>query len=945
VTTLTGTPNAAAVNPWVSSNTSIASVTNAGVVSGIAAGTVSITYTNINGCSQNLSFIVNALPVINGTLSVCTGSAVTLSGSTPANPVAPWLSSSLSVATVSSLGIVTGVSAGTASITYTDLNGCRQTASVTVKPLPAAPTASNSGPICAGGSLTLTASNISGAAYNWSGPNGFTAGIQNPTIINAGTVASGTYSVTATVNGCTGNASITTAVVNIAVTTPLASNNGPVCTGATVSLSTPLVAGATYAWSGPNGFSAASRTPSLVATSSGTYSVIVTASNGCYSSPGTTNVVVNALPSVSITVNGNTVFCQGDSATLTATAASSYSWSSGNITRSIIVKTAGIRSVTITDANGCSNTSQPISITVNPVPLLVVSTISPTCAPATTDITTASVTAGSTAGTILSYWKDTTALVVLVNPSAISNSGTYYIKSLTSAGCSTVKPVKVVINPQPVLVITNPATVCTPDSINLTLAGVTLGSSNGTLLSYWQDSLASTMLSKPASVRTSGTYYIRSVLITTGCSIIKPVSVTINQSPVVVINDPAAVCQPSAIDLTVPLVTQGSDTSLVFSYWVDSANTVALLTPASVKSSSRYFIRGTANNRCSTSKPVNVIVNLLPVGDLVRPSPTYICEGSYRLITTKGNAASYQWYLNGQPINGAVADTFAATQQGIYSVTLISKEGCRTDAGTSAQLSILLNPALRFTVNKRCALDLLSFTNLTDTSSSGNISWAWDFGDGTTATGFSTTHRFMNGGSFPVTLTATNSSCPSFNQTLTTQYGIQFPVPGIRYDTVYAVAGKDIIVNARQIGNKYQWLPTTGLRNAGFSSAVVNISSNTDYTITITTLPGCVTTDSVYVKVITDGEIFVAGGFTPNGDGNNDKAFPLLKGVRRLVYFKIFNRWGNLVFQTNDETPQNGWDGNYNGKPQPVGAYTWIAEAVDGNGQIIRRSGTLSLIR
>src|SRR5208283_3915541 len=80
---------------------------------------------------------------------------------------------------------------------------------------PAAPTAGNNGPILAGATLNLTASTVSGATYSWTGPNGFTSTSQNPSIVNATTSASGTYSVTATVGGCTSTAGTTAVVVNL----------------------------------------------------------------------------------------------------------------------------------------------------------------------------------------------------------------------------------------------------------------------------------------------------------------------------------------------------------------------------------------------------------------------------------------------------------------------------------------------------------------------------------------------------------------------------------------------------------------------------------------------------------------------------------------------------------------------------------------------------------
>src|SRR5207249_2333418 len=139
---------------------------------------------------------------------------------------------------------------------------------------------------------------VAGATYSWTGPNGFTSGLQNPSITNATTAATGTYNVTVTVNGCTSAAGSTTATVNAIPATPKESNNGPICAGSTLTLSTPLVAGATYSWTGPNGFTSALQNPSItnaITAATGTYSVTVTVS-GCTSAAGSTTATVNAIP-------------------------------------------------------------------------------------------------------------------------------------------------------------------------------------------------------------------------------------------------------------------------------------------------------------------------------------------------------------------------------------------------------------------------------------------------------------------------------------------------------------------------------------------------------------------------------------------------------------------------------------------------------------------------
>jgi gliding motility-associated-like protein len=115
--------------------------------------------------------------------------------------------------------------------------------------------------------------------------------------------------------------------------------------------------------------------------------------------------------------------------------------------------------------------------------------------------------------------------------------------------------------------------------------------------------------------------------------------------------------------------------------------------------------------------------------------------------------------------------------------------------------------------------------------------------------------------------------------------------------------------------------------------------------VRITTVAGCVTTDTVTVKVTLLGEIYVPQAFSPNGDGQNDRLYPNLVAIVKLNYFRIFNRWGNLVFQSADPTPANGWDGKLGGIAQAPGTFTWVAEGVDGAGNIIRRSGSTVLIK
>src|SRR4029079_11278454 len=135
---------------------------------------------------------------------------------------------------------------------------------VVVNATPATPTATNGGPYCEGATIQLNTPTVSGATYAWTGPNGFTSSLQNPTRASATTADAGTYSVTVTVSGCTSAAGTTNVVVNATPATRTASNGGPYCEGGTISLSTPTVSGATYAWTGPNGFTSVLQNPTRV---------------------------------------------------------------------------------------------------------------------------------------------------------------------------------------------------------------------------------------------------------------------------------------------------------------------------------------------------------------------------------------------------------------------------------------------------------------------------------------------------------------------------------------------------------------------------------------------------------------------------------------------------------------------------------------------------------
>jgi gliding motility-associated-like protein len=179
--------------------------------------------------------------------------------------------------------------------------------------------------------------------------------------------------------------------------------------------------------------------------------------------------------------------------------------------------------------------------------------------------------------------------------------------------------------------------------------------------------------------------------------------------------------------------------------------------------------------------------------------------------------------------------------------------------------------------------------------------------------------------------------------TLKKQVVINPAIPGIRYAPVRVVKNKPATIEARNIGQQYSWQPPGGLSNPLLRNPVVTTSDDQQYTIRIVSAGGCISVDTVLVQAFTKADVFVPKAFTPNSNNNNDLLRPLLVNIPEILYFRVYNRWGQIVFQTT--TPGDGWNGIYKNSPQPMETYTWVFEGRDADGNIIKTNGKTLLIR
>lgn len=386
--------------------------------------TITPTAGTCTGTPQTLTVTVNPLPVVTANSNplsgtVCSGSSITLTGAGATSYT--WNNSVTDgVAFVPS-------SAGPYIVTGTDVNGCVNTATltVTINPLP---TVSAGSPIvCAGNSTTLTGAGAS--TYTWN--NGVTDGVS---FVPS---ASGSYIVTGTdVNGCSNTATVTVTVYSL----PTVSANSPsVCAGNSVTLTG--TGASTYTWD--NGVTdGVSFVPSV----SGSYIVTGTGVNGC-SNTATVTVTVYSLPNVAAISNPiSATVCSGSSITLTGTGASTYSWDNGVVDGiSFIPVNSTVYTVTGTDVNGCINAAT-INVTVTANSQVVASSSANGTVCEGTAVTLNGNNSANYTWLPAAGLSSTTGASVTANPTAT----TTYTVTGTIAGCiSTTDIVTVSVNPLP----------------------------------------------------------------------------------------------------------------------------------------------------------------------------------------------------------------------------------------------------------------------------------------------------------------------------------------------------------------------------------------------------------------------------------------------------------------------------------------------------------------
>ncbi len=348
-----------------------------------------------------------------------------------------------------------------------------------------------------------------------------------------------------------------------------------------------------------------------------------------------------------------------------------------------------------------------------------------------------------------------------------------------------------------------------------------------------------------------------------------------------------------------------------------------------------YTATLTSSNGCDSVATLNFTVNLTPPLPAVT-SPIAYCqyEATAPLVANATiPGAHLLWYTNATGGTGAAATpTPSSATAGTFSYYVSQVDGpCE---GPRALITITINSKPDLGPDKPLKIcygqsaDLSSLYNVTGYTSN------WTYNEQPIADSTAVTTE----GSYQ--LIAVNSfGCAD---TALVNLDIQAPVianagndANIEYNFPYQLSGSG--------GGSYQWSPPGLLNNAFIANPTTVLTDSATFVLMVSDEIGCFDLDTVKLKVLNGPTFYVPTAFTPNGDGVNDYFKPTPVGIAKLEFFRVFNRYGELVFETSEIG--KGWDGIYKGVKQPSANFVWSLKGVDRKGETKIMKGNAILIR
>jgi gliding motility-associated-like protein len=933
-----------------------------------APGTYTVTVTGGNGCTgtasqtitQNVTAPVAAINSLTTTILTCTTPTITMTAT--GGGTYSWSNGTAIVGTNASLNVTTP---GTYTVTVTAANGCTATASQVITQNNTAPLLTITPPsssvlTCTTTSISLTANGV--GTISWTNPTKI-----NPTM---SVTTPGVYTVTLTAaNGCTASVSQT---ITQNISAPVAAITAPsttVITCTTTSITLTATGGGTYSWS--NGTAVVGTSAALVVTTPGTYTVTVTGTNGCTATAASTITQNTTAPTAGINTPSTSILtCTTPSISLTATGGGSYSWSNGttNVGNSatLSVTNPGFYTVVVTAPNGCSSLTNFVITQDIVAPIASITNNTNTTV---LDCNTTQISLTGLGGTSAS-WSNGTSVVSSVTSLNVTTAGTYTYTGTNANGCFDTESITITFTPNTNPSFTQIAAICTNGTFTLpttstnNVAGTWSPAPNYTATTTYTfqpntglcaNTASMTITVHPYPVVTTQNDTIcvgQSATITSNVNLAggtyswtptSPATASISVSPIATTNYQVIYSLNGCADTsTTEIYVKPVSTPITTNQTICNGQTAELIATAPLAGGTFVWSTTQINDTIQVS-PVStttysVVYNLngcvSPIVNslvTVNPVPTLgvnnstICAGDNATITAIPNLLGGTFYWGTPAVAGGASQTISPLNDTTISV-YYTLNGCTSPVATS---SITVNPlpiaTFSAAVTQGCAP--LSINLIADDAS--NTTYTWSTSNALTGTGSQTNLNFQMNGGFDVSLTTTLNGC-TVTETLSNYIQVDnYPIAAFEpSSTMFTEPNQTLNFMNNSLGaSTYAWNFGDGGTSTEEGPNHTFIGNELGFTIVLTAISnlGCVDTTQYFIGYDPGLVYYIPNSFTPDGDMNNQVFNPVFTSGIDIYHYTmyIFNRWGEIIFESND--PSIGWDGSYGveGKDAEVGVYTY----------------------
>lgn len=885
-----------------------------------------------------------AAPIVSYNLPTCQGDTLFLTSPTTA-PSYNWTGPNGFVSVLQNptiLNMSPILHNGIYSLVFTDTNGCvsnPNTLNLTVTPYPSTPVITSNAPVCVGDTLQISTGTVIGGTYHWTGPNSLTSGLQNLTFLNSTNANAGAYSLTIThPNGCTSLPAFFNAIVNPLPPAPNASVNTPVCAGDNLLFASTTPA-ASYYWTGLNGFVSALQNPQIggaTAANAGNYQLIITDANGCVSPSTTLNAVVNPIPAAP-SITTNSPICQGATLQMGTTLTGvTYNWSGPGGFVSALQNPAitnaqpsnsGAYSLSVTANTGCVSPVTSLNLTVNPLPLIFAGNDTVHCDKQGIML--------QASGGVAYVWSPATAISNpnISNPIVNPNVATTYTVTGTDAnGCVNIDNVAVDV----LKIDAGAAHIICPTTTTALSANTT----GGNPLTYaW--SPTSTILSgvntlSPTVLPIQTTIYTLTVTNSTGCQLTDTVSVKVRLFPPANAGADKQIC----IGKNTTLQASGG-VSYSWSPASNLSNPLIINPIAAPTQTTDYMVAVTDVWGCQKTDTVKVVVNPLPT--IVASTDQQICRGDSVQLSVSGGV-TYNWYPGAYISDVSMANPMVFPPNTmLYKVQGRDINGCINR--DSVRVEVIQLPVVKGIENHQiCKGQSATLVVHAQTFNGGVPTFYWSNG----MVGSAISVAPLDTQQYFVYATESLLGCKGDSFAVTVQVETRLPLAAASATPTAGVAILDVqFENLSQNASRYLWDfgDNTALSTEENPNHSYREKGEYDVRLIADNTIGC--PDTVFYPMmirVRSSDPYFPNGFSPNGDGINDGFF-IPSDTLLAFHIDIFNRWGTLIFTSDD--PHFVWDGNdrRSGQSVPEGVYVYKVTYVNLRKNKEVREGTITLFR